>query len=36
MWIELKMDFTEGYLATCGGFNEKKSAKKGKKKPGRT
>jgi exonuclease III len=36
MWIELKMDFTEGYLATCGGFNKKKSAKKEKKTSGRT
>src|SRR6202042_138641 len=26
MWIELKMDFTDGYLATAGGFNERKAA----------
>jgi exonuclease III len=30
MWIELKMDFTDGYLVSRAGFNKNKPAKKSK------
>ena len=28
LWIELTIDFTEGYLATRGGFDKQKATKK--------